>query len=90
MLSKSFMKMINQTVITNSIKVFMDVGGVRRIGEVIGINAHTTWVRLREGAKTYSVIKRHNKKHNLKLFKVEGILDGTYVHTSTEHETEAA
>ena len=45
--------------------VFVDLSGGRRIGLVTEINHKTTWVKIMMGAKTYIIIRRHNKKHNV-------------------------
>jgi len=48
-------------------KLFINVGGVPRIGQLVKANSKTVWVRIMKGAKTNFVIKRHVKKHNLHL-----------------------
>jgi hypothetical protein len=51
--------------------VFTDVmNGKRRIGQVISINHHTTWVKIMIGARTWIEIKRHNIKHHLTHYKL--------------------
>ena len=47
--------------------LFINVGGVPRIGKLVKINIKTVWVRVMKGAKTNYVIKRHVKKHDLHL-----------------------
>jgi hypothetical protein len=62
--------------------VFVDVQGKRRVGELIGINSKTVWVRVMHGAKSYFTISRHYKKHNVSaIFRTEDRLDEN-VHTS--------
>jgi hypothetical protein len=64
--------------------VFVDLSGTRRLGQVIRINTRTTWVKVMHGAKTYSYIKRHNIKHNVKLYCKRGIPYETF-HTTIRH-----
>ena len=51
-------------------KVFVDLAGKRRLGHIVKINSHTLWVKVMDGAKTYTIVKRNYVKHNV-LF--EGI-----------------
>ena len=54
---------------------FVDLAGKRRIGEIIGYNGKTTWVRIMQGAKSYITVKRHNKKNHVsRPFKSEEII----------------
>jgi len=46
--------------------VWIDVGKVRRLGEICKWNRYTVWVRIMDGAKSSFIIKRHKKKHNMK------------------------
>ena len=49
--------------------VFVDLSGVRRIGEVVKVNTATTWVKVRSGAQTFDYIQRHNTKHHVAFYK---------------------
>jgi hypothetical protein len=46
-------------------RVFVDLAGHRRLGHIVKVNHHTTWVKVMNGAKTYDIVKRHNKKHHV-------------------------
>lgn len=48
-------------------KIFIKVGGLDRIGQLVKANRHTVWVKVMKGAKTSFTIKRHVKKHGLHL-----------------------
>lgn len=63
--------------------VFVDLAGTRRLGHVVKVNTHTTWVKVMRGAKTYAYIKRHNIKHNLKIH--WGGDKDEPIHTSIRH-----
>lgn len=54
----------------NQVLVFVDLAGKRRIGLVTEVNLHTTWVKIMMGAKSYILIKRHNKKHNIAFYRL--------------------
>jgi len=71
-------------------KVFVDLAGTRRLGKVVTINTLTTWVKVMHGAQTFSVIKRHNLKHNVVQYVPEGemIPDETF-HTTIRHQAKA-
>jgi hypothetical protein len=79
----SVMKALQTLLILHRFWVHVDVSGKRRVGEVIGYNRHTTWVRVMKGAKSYFTILRHNKKHNVSdAFRSEEIINED-VHTTT-------
>jgi len=79
---KKELKFLERDLITNTIQVFTDFMGVRRIGEVIGLSYNTGWVRIMMGAKTYVTIKRHWTKHNVSLYRVRSKINED-VHTET-------
>lgn len=45
----------------------MDVSGKRRLGVPVRIGKHTGTFRIMDGARSSYVIKRHFKKHNVKI-----------------------
>jgi len=56
--------MWNSTHFRFSPPVTVDFGGCRRLGKVMKYNHHTLWVKIMLGASTYTIVKRHKKKHN--------------------------
>lgn len=56
---------IQSVLSRNRVTVFVDLAGRRRLGHVVKINQYTTWVKVMDGAKTYNIIKRHNKRHHI-------------------------
>jgi hypothetical protein len=65
-------------------KVFCDLSGKRRLGYLVKVNKKTVWLLIKRGAKTYDYIKRHEVKHNVKIyFNYEEIQDES-IHTTTE------
>jgi hypothetical protein len=46
-------------------KTFVDLGGVRRFGQVIRLNRKTVWVKIMIGARSSITIKRHRAKHHM-------------------------
>jgi hypothetical protein len=68
--NKEALAVVREKLRANEIKVLVNLAGRRRIGNVSGINSKTTWVRVMQGAKSYDVIKRHNIKHNVQLYRV--------------------
>ena len=61
-------------IITHDVYVFVTVSGTRRIGKVLGINQHTIWVLIKQGATSYFVINRHLDKNNVTYYKEEEII----------------
>jgi hypothetical protein len=49
-----------------------DTAGGRRVGTVVKSNPMSVWVKLMIGAKSYKIIKRHVKKHNI-VFSITGV-----------------
>ena len=84
---RAFLEYLRAQLITRRIFVFVNLAGARRIGEVLGLNHKSTWVRIKQGATSYIVINRHNMKDNVVYYKEEGILKDETVHTTTENET---
>lgn len=81
---RSVLRSLQTLLILNRFWVYVDVAGKRRIGEVIGYNQKTTWVRVMKGAKSFFTIERHNKKHNVSdAFRSEEIIHED-VYTGTE------
>ena len=68
-MNRKWVAQMNSELIHNDAYVHCTVGQKRRVGQVIGYNYHTTWVRIKTGIKSYFVTCRHNKKHNVKFFK---------------------
>ena len=66
--------------------VFVDLAGTRRLGKIVKINTLTTWVKVMNGAQTFSVVKRHNIKHNVTQYVAWGemIPDETF-YTTIRH-----
>ena len=81
---RSVLKSMQTLLILNRFWVHVDVAGKRRVGEVIGYNQKTVWVRIMKGAKSYFTIERHNRNHNVSdAFRAEEIIANEDVHTST-------
>jgi hypothetical protein len=65
------------------LKVFVDLGNTRRLGEIVKLNQHTVHVKIMKGARTSFCIKRHIKKHNCFFFTEGGYHIDEIIHTST-------
>lgn len=73
-MDKKWLATMNSELILNNTYVFCTVSGKRRIGQVIGYNMKTTWVRIMSGAKKYFVSCRKNKRDNVKYYRTEEIV----------------
>ena len=69
--------------------VFVDLSGVRRIGEVVKINSMTTWVKVRSGAQSFDYIQRHNEKHHVTFYRMDAEYNTEEVPTDETINTKA-
>lgn len=74
-IKKSALAGLNTVLICTRMWCHVDLAGKRRVGEIIGYNMKTTWVRVMIGTKSYVTVKRHNKNHNVSdAFRSEEII----------------
>lgn len=64
---KMRLKYAREVLEGQSIKVFVDFAGGRRLGLVTRINQYSTWVKIMMGANYSIVIKRNNKKRHVNI-----------------------
>ena len=81
-LTRKWLAVMRDDLFRNRVFVHCSLSGKRRVGEVIDINFYTTLVKILQGAKSYIIIKRHNRNHNVQYFREEAKLTDEDTHTT--------
>jgi len=86
---KSMLDPLNRLIQANHCLVFVNVGGIRRIGCCVKANYHTTVVKIMKGAKSYFTITRHNMKHNIQSYKIREHDNDEAIHSTIRDNIKA-
>lgn len=70
--NKEILAHINEIIQRQPTRCTVNFQGVRRVAWIMKVNYYTTIVKIMIGAKTSAIIKRHNKKHNLRVIECFG------------------